>query len=175
MIRIFAVTGLIGSGKDEVAHYICRTYHFTLLDHSEILGKTLERMGRPPSREEKRALRLERGNLFTAEMILQEIRELALQKVVIGSLRRPEEYEITKKAYPQAQLLVVEADQKIRFERLIKRDRDRPTDWENFLETDRKEEEIYHFQKTFSYADFFISNNSSFRDLYRRIDHIMKL
>ena len=173
-MKILAVTGLIGSGKGEVARYIAKKYGFVLLDHSEVLGKLLRSMGRPTTREEKCKLRLERGNTFTAEMINKEIRKQNLGKVVIGSLRRPEEYEVSKKEFPELKLLVVESDPKIRFERQVKRDRDVPKGWDGFLAAEKLEEEVFNFTKTFSYADFVIKNNSTLGELHKKIDNVMQ-
>jgi len=175
-MKIIAVTGLIGSGKGEVARHISERYGYTLLDHSRILGEFLGKEGKPITREEKRKLRLERGNTFTAEEIVKEIREKKLEKVVIGSLRRPEEIEITKREFPEAKLIVVESDEGARFERSAKRKQysDTPKSLEEFREADKKEEKIYSFTRTFQHADFVIENNGSLEELRREVDRVIE-
>lgn len=170
---IIAVTGLIGSGKDAATTYIADHYGYRVLDHSAILSEILGQLGRPTTREEKRRLRIERGNAFTAEAIISVIQQEKLEKIVIGSLRRPEEFELTRQAFPDAKLLVVTARAKTRFARLQKRGRDAPRTWNEFLRADRREEEIFEFSRTFRYADARISNDGTLEDLHRRIDAFM--
>ncbi|MBL7160687.1 MAG: AAA family ATPase [Candidatus Aenigmarchaeota archaeon] len=172
-MKLIVVTGLIGSGKGEVARYIAEKHGYTLLDHSAIMGKMLRGMGRSETREEKAKLRLEQGNTFTAEIIVKEIQKRGLKKVVIGSSRRPEEFLAARKAFPEAKLVVVEASGRLRYARLQKRVRDRPKDWESFLRVDKKEEKMFSLKETFSHADFVIKNNSSLKDLHAMIDKVM--
>jgi len=173
-MKIIAVTGLIGSGKGEAAEYIAKKYHYTLLDHSIIMEDFLKQVGRPTIRNEKRKLRIEKGNTFTAELINREIKKKNLKKVVIGSLRLTEEYQLAKESFPETLLMVIHTEPKIRYKRLLERKRDKPKDWKKFLVEDKNEEKIFHFTKTFSYADVVISNNSTLNNLYRNIDQAMK-
>jgi len=176
VMPIIAVTGLIGSGKDEVASYLYKEHGFVLFDHSVILETILKEQGRPVTRQEKRNLRIERGNAFTAELINQEIRSRNLRNVVIGSLRRPEEVIILKDAFPDAKLLVVKADFSRRLSREQKRAQysDAPETEEDFYAQDQEEERLYEFSKTFAMADAAITNNGSLEELHREIDRILK-
>ena len=173
-MKVIAVTGLIGSGKDEVARYLVKRHGFTLYDHSALLGEVLRKQGRPPTREEKRKLRKERGPLFTARLIIQKIREEQPARAVIGSLRRPEEIRLTRQAFPGTRLLLVKASPRVRFRRASHRARDAPRDWVHFLEEERKEEKQFHFTETFRHADFSVANNSSLRALQTQLDHIVE-
>lgn len=171
---IVIVSGLIGSGKDETARHIVKKHGFTLIDHSDILGNVLNDQGRSRTREEKIKLRMEHGNTFTAEIIADRIKKLGLKNVVIGSSRHPEEVAFITQAFPESKLLVVHTDQEIRFKRIMKRDRDNPKDWNDFIEKDAKEERVFNFTETFSAADAVINNNSSLQNLYKEIDKLMK-
>jgi len=175
-MSIIIVTGLIGSGKGEVARHISKKYKYTLLDHSKILANVLRELDRPVTREEKRKLRLERGNDFTAEMIVKEIREKGLDKVVIGSVRRPEEYTLTKREFPETKLIVVKASDEVRFERSLKRKQyvDTPETLEAFRVADDREDEIFNFTETFKHADFVIENNGTLGELRKKIDKVME-
>jgi len=173
-MKIIAVTGLIGSGKDEAARHIVKKHRFHSIDYSVILGEMLKERGLPPIREEKRKLRRERGNRFLAEEVVKRIQGQHWQKIVLSPIRRPEDYEIPKKAFPELKLLLVQADPRIRFKRVLERERDKPRNWEDFLQEEKKEEEIFHFTKTFTYADYTITNNSSLQELHKEIDKMMK-
>lgn len=173
-MAIIAVTGMIGSGKDEVSRYIARKYSFHIIDYSGIFTGLLKKMNLPPTRENKARLRKERGNTFVAEMVVKMLKERNWKHVVLTSVRRPEDYLIPKKAFPEIKLIVVKADDKIRFSRLLKRGRDPPKNWEDFLKQDKREEEMFDLKKTFSYADYEIENNSSLGGLHKEIDRVMK-
>ena len=90
-------------------------------------------------------------------------------------MRRSEDFEIPKQEFGDAlKLIVVDAEPKVRFARLNKRGRENdPKDFDEFLRQEKRENEIFNFDRTFSYADFSIENNGSVRELEQKIDKIM--
>lgn len=174
-MNILCITGLIGSGKDAAARYLEQRHGFFLIDYSQLMGTMLEERGLPPVREEKRKLRLERGNTFVAEEVVKQLRATPREHVVLNSLRRPEDFEVVKEQFPQAKLVVIDADEKVRFERTMKRERDRPKDWDDFLAFEKIEEEVYHFTRTFTHVDFRVPNNGTLEDLYHQLDEVVNV
>lgn len=174
-MHIIGIAGLIGSGKDEVASYIKKKYGYIIvLNMGDVLREMAKKMGLELTRDTFQNLRIKYGNNFLAEEIVKRIKENNYDKVIINGIRRSEDFLMQKKAFPKMRLIVVKADEKIRFQRLKKRGRENdPKTLEEFHRQEKRENEIYDFEKTFSYADFTIENNGTFDGLYKEIDKVM--
>ena len=72
---IVAITGLIGSGKNEAADYIAKRYGFVIFDYADLLRDMLKKEGIEPTRENLQAYRVKHGNTFLAEAIVAKIKK----------------------------------------------------------------------------------------------------
>ena len=173
--KIIAITGLIGSGKNEVADYIS-TYGYAVFDYADLIREMMRKEGIKPTRINIQNYRLKHGNTFLAEAIVEKIKKSSHDKIVLTPIRRPEDYEIPKKAFSTKIIMIhVVANEKVRFGRLKARGSTRdPKTFADFKGQEKRELEIFNFEKTFKYADYVIENNGTLKELHGKLDKLMK-
>src|SRR3989344_8511611 len=175
-LMIIAIAGLIGSGKDEVTGYISRKYGYHVIDYAGILRGICRDEGLEVTRDNMQNLRLKYGNTFLAEAVVKRIKKSGEKKIILTPMRRSEDYEIPRREFgDQVKLILIESDAKERFDRLKKRGRENdPKDFKEFERQEKRENEIFNFDKTFSYADFTVKNNGSIDEMKKNIDKVMR-
>ena len=172
---IIAIAGLIGSGKDEVAGYISRKYGYHVIDYAGILRGICRDEGLEVTRDNMQNLRLKYGNTFLAEAVVKKAKESGKKNIILTPIRRSEDFTIPEKEFPGIRMILVEAPERVRFERLKARNRENdPKDFAEFQRQESREFLIYDFDKTFSYAKYNIINNGSVEELHSSIDKIME-
>ena len=127
------------------------------------------------NRENLQNYRLKHGNCFLAEEIVRRVKNMKTDKIVLSTMRRSEDYEIPKKAFGEIKMILVEADERIRFERVHSRGRENdPKTIEDFRKQCDRDAQIFDFGRLFAHADFIIENNGTKEELHEKIDDIMK-
>jgi len=175
---IIGVSGTIGSGKDTAARYLASKgfQHFSLAD---ILREEVTKIGKPLDRETMRVeanrMREEKGSGFLAELAIKRVTE---NNVVFSAVRTPGEVDFLKKQ-EDFFLLFVDADPKIRYERIVSRQRENEAilSFEEFLakdelETNGKSSQVVSYCK--EHADFVLDNSASRDELLKQIDVILQ-
>ena len=173
---IIGLTGKNGAGKGAVAEYlVSRGYCYYSL--SDALRDELKKMGREITRENLiktgQELRVKYGPGVLAEMTIKKL--VNGLSHVIDSFRHPAEAMVFKSRRGFI-FWRVEADEKIRFERCLKRGREQEAgSFEHFLEVEKKEFNTGDKSKqdllgTLELADTAIENNSTIEDLHKRIE-----
>ena len=170
---VLGVVGKIGSGKDTVANYIGE-HGFLVLNMADIFREMARREGYSTDRKTMQKLRVEKGRTFLAEETVRVMKASEKDKIIVTSIRMSDDWIIIKKAFPAARLITVDASPDTRFERLASRERDKVNNREEFDEQEKRENEIYDFEKTFSMADYTISNEVTKKDLYKLLEDILK-
>src|SRR3989338_371977 len=175
-LKILAVTGRIGSGKNSVEDYLRDKYEYKIINMADVLRQMAKEEGCGLDRQSLQNLRKKYGNTFLAEKTVKIIEWLNDNKIVIGSMRRPEDFLIPKQKFnDNIKLIVIEARKDVRFQRIKKRGREGdPKTIKEFETQEKKDEEIFEFKKIFSYADYVIDNNGTLDDLHKQIDKIMR-
>jgi len=137
---IIGLTGKNGSGKGEVANFLKeRGFHYLSL--SDVIRDYLRKKKKPITRKSLvdtgNKLRLEEGPGVLAEEVLSQ---MDIDKnYVVDSIRHPMEVKVLRRRKDFV-LLRVEAPQKLRFERLKRRGREKdPKTFEEFLRLERLE------------------------------------
>jgi len=168
---IIGLTGKNGSGKGEVARFLKeRGFHYFSL--SDVIREHLRTRKKPLTRqhlvEAGNRLRAEHGPGVLAERIFPR---LDIDKnYVIDSIRHPGEVKVLRRRKDFV-LFRVEAPQKLRFERVKRRGREKdPKHLREFVRLERLEagshvEEDQQLQKTLRMADRVIRNNGSLAHL----------
>jgi len=176
---IIGLTGKNGSGKGVVADYL-KSGGFIYFSLSDIIREEIKSQGKKICRETLietgRKLRTDGGPSVLAEKLLGK---LDIDKnYIVDSIRNPAEVKTLKKRN-DFHLINVEADQKIRFERIKTRARENdPTTFKKFVELEKKELKsadpaAQQLVDTAKLADLTIENNESMRELEQKVRDIL--
>lgn len=176
---IIGVSGTNGSGKDTVAKVLSERYGFYAASATDMLGAELTRRGLPHERENKRMVsaewRREHGLGVIVDKAVEEAKAAGYDKLVVGSLRNPGEADRVHEL--NGQMIWVDADPKIRYERIQKNDRGRVEDaktFEQFLSEEGVEMSHSGDSATLSLAgvkskaDRMIENNGNSIEVFER-------
>ena len=181
MGMIIGITGTIGAGKGAVVAYLVREKGFTHYSARAFFAEKMEGAGIPIDRDNMivfaNALRSEHGPRYVFDELWK--RACASEKsAVIESIRAIGEAEALKEQ--GGILLSIDADQKIRYERIHGRASalDNVT-FEEFAEQEAREmhSNDVHNQNiaaVMHMADFTIINNDSLSDLHSQIEAILE-
>lgn len=173
---ILGITGTNGSGKGVVVDYLVKEKGFAHYSVRDFITKELVRRNLPVDRTHMRLI----GNEMRAsgESIIPKLYEQALtdstENTVIESVRNVKEAEFLKSK--GAKLLAVDADQKMRFERVQKRRS--ATDKVDFLTFVEHEEREMHpvgphdmnVRGVMALADATLLNEGTLLELHKKVD-----
>lgn len=175
---IIGITGSLSAGKDTVAQ-ILEENGFRHISLSQILRELVLKKGGELTTEnltkEGNNLRQERGNGYLAKEALKQVRE----DTAISSIRQPGEVEVLRES-GDFFLISVDADPKIRWQRL--KERQRPGDpktIEGMLAIEKKQmksggSKDMQLDVVWGMADYHLDNNGSLGDLQTKVREIIK-
>ena len=177
MGKIIAIVGMCGSGKSIASKY------FEDLGYKNVYfgGVTMEKLKEAglevtPENEKmmREKLRRELGMGAYAKVLLPRILELSKDyDVVLDGLYSWSELKILEEEFDMRTIAIV-CDKNLRYDRLSKRDI-RPFNNEEAKKRDITEIENIEKAGPIAYADYFIYNNGSMEEYYKRLDEIIKL
>ena len=177
--KILAFTGLIASGKGTAAKYFIEKHKAVSFRFSTSMRDVLDRLYLEQSRknmaEISLVLREAFGQNLFSKVIANDAAKSESELEVIDGVRRSYDLEALKKI-EGFQLIGVEVDSKIRFERLKKRGEnadDISKTWEQFQADHKLETEVY-IPELLKQADVTIDNNGSLEDLYKQLDKLVE-
>lgn len=175
---IVGITGTNGSGKGEVVNYLVREKGFAHYSVRSFLTKELERQGRGDDRSELRLLANELRATKDPAYIIRTLYEQAVvdgvKNAVIESVRNVGEAEFLKSN--GTKLLAVDADQKIRFDRVQeRRSATDKVDFPTFVEHEEREmhPEGPHdmdVRGVMALADATITNEGTLEELHSTVE-----
>jgi len=177
---IIGLTGKFAAGKGTVADYL-KEQGFAYHSCSDVLREELAARGVPESRENLLAigneLRREGGPSVLARRIAERLRDGGDH--IVDSIRNPAEVEALREVEGFF-LLGVDADRRVRFERLLARGRQGdPTSFEVFValedqETHSTDPTTQRLQATFALADEVVQNDTAVEDLRAAVDAVLE-
>lgn len=178
------LTGPIGSGKTVFAEFFKKQefVYFSLSDELRQIAKNLNiEITRENLHNLGNKLRKEKGNNYLAEKVKQKIITGKYKKVIIDSIRNPQEVESLKKL-PGFFLIGIDAPATIRFERVKKRNRESESmNWEEFRKLDTEENTTSGdtskqcILKCLQMADFIIVNDKDLDCFIKKIEKLYRL
>ncbi len=175
---ILGFVGPIAAGKGTSCAYLKDKHDAQIFRFSTILRDVLDRFYLPQSRENLQnvstVLRQVFGEDLLAQTIATDVKKSTASIIALDGVRRLADIKYLKDD-PNFHLVEITADQKIRYERLLKRTEnsdDQAKSFEEFQKDEQQETEI-QINEVAKNAEFHINNNSSFDDLYRLIDNII--
>ncbi len=180
---IIGITGTIGAGKGTVVEYLVDKKGFKHFSARAFLVEEIERRGLENNRDNMvflgNELRQKNGPSFVADELFERALESG-QNCVIESLRTVGEIESLRKK-GNFILLAVDADSKIRYERIVKRSTSTDNiSFEKFMADEEREIESTdpnksNLKKCIEMADYIIDNNGMREDLILKLGEILKV
>ena len=178
---VLGLIGTIGSGKDVVGDYLVKEYGFQSISMGDLVREATEEQGLELKRENlqkvSKSFTDKHGMYYWGDKVCDKILKLNWEKSIINGVRRVQELEIYRKRFgPIFHLVSVDADPKIRFDRLKGRGRvGFPNTWEKFRKHEKGELKLYEtFEEALSLAEFKIRNEGTLEELYQKADDVLK-
>jgi len=176
---IIGLVGTPGSGKGAVTDYILKNYGGTQFRFSDFLSHVLQKMNLETSRENMIRLSVVLRNEFGDDLLSHAIAAEALRAemplVLVDGIRRTGDLAAFR-PLPNFRLIAVNADPKLRFERMKHRGEkagESDMTWEEFLQEEQAPTEVT-IPETMTYANHVVMNDGSLEDLHASVDGIMK-
>ncbi len=168
---IVAVTGMPGSGKSTVSLQLSKELPAPLYVMGDIVRDEVLKRGLPLTAENIEAvateLRKSYGRGAVGRLLLDRIRGLAADYVVVDGVRSPEEVELLRGLAPTC-VVAVHAAPSIRLRRYLSRSRQGESDINSFHLRDRKNLE-YGIGYVIALADYMIVNESGLEELRSQV------
>jgi dephospho-CoA kinase len=181
IMRIIGAVGKNGSGKDEVLKHIKTAFGIPFYSTGDLVREMAAREGIEPTRENLGAISRrcfnDMGEGCFVRLLADKIRDEKLPAVGISGVRSLADVTVLKSVFGGDCVLInVEvSDSRRRFERMVARGEERdPDSFEQFLEQEQREEELFHIEEAQDMADFTILNNGTLADLHEAIDHLVR-
>lgn len=186
-MTIIGITGTLGAGKGTVVDYLVKKYGFKHYSARVWISEQLKIRGRELTRENMRIVANELRNEHGADYILQKLYDQAVAdnktngtNAVIESLRNPKEIEALRNKPEQFIMIAVDANPKIRYERIL--ERKSSTDhvsFEKFLKDEQAEMNDpspggMKLAECLKMADIVLNNDSDIAALHKQIDQYLK-
>ena len=175
---ILGLVGKLSSGKGTLAKYLAENHTANIVMFSQSLRDVVDRFYLPQTRDNlqgvSRGLREALGQDVIARAVAEDAKKSSAQIIAIDGVRRPMDIVFLKEL-PGFCLVKVEADQKIRHERMTKRSQntdDQTTTFEEFQKKDVAEAESL-IDEVAKDAKFVINNNGSLEELFSQIEEIL--
>jgi dephospho-CoA kinase len=178
---IIGITGTNGAGKGTVVEYLTKEKGFAHFSVRAFLIEEIKRQGleidRTTMRQVANEMRKEHGPSYVVEQLMQQAKEVSGNSV-IESIRAIGEGEFLKQH--GALIWAIDADRKIRYERVLKRwsETDK-IDYETFcMHEDREasgtEPWDMNVQGVMKMADHTFQNNGTQEELFAQVEEVIK-
>ena len=178
-MKVVGLAGTNGSGKDTVAEFLKEEYGYYVVSATEMLEAELSKLDWPTDRTHKRKLgnqwRREQGLGVIVQRAVNEAKAAGFDKVVVGSLRNSGEADLVHEL--GGQVLWIDADPKLRYERVKKGNRGRIEDDKTFREflSDEQAEMVEDGDRATlnmgmvkQKSDIFLKNNFSSSEKFKK-------
>lgn len=179
---IFGVTGTDGSGKGTVVEYLIQHHGFVHYSARALWVEEIERRGLPVTRANMRLiandLRKLHGRDYLITECIRQAREKNDVRIVIDSLRATAEAQ--RLHTEGGTLLAVDADQKLRYERI--QERKSVSDSVSFdefvshekIEMNDPDPNGMQKEAVIAIADYTITNNGTLEELHAYIEDVLQ-
>jgi len=177
---LIGITGRIGAGKETITSFF-REKGFKYYETSKILSEELVKRGLEVTRANMQDLGDEWRKAYGPGALMKKLLEKINknENSIIDSLRNNKEADYLRENSKDFILIAVDADQKLRFERIAKRGKPSdPKTWEEFLIVDNRD---FHdlenpngqqVGKCMEKADYLIINNNDIKEPMEKIKEI---
>lgn len=179
---LIGLTGPLGSGKDTVKNILEKKLSYKSIRLSAIVEEEIRRRKLPFTRENYQNVGDDLRKKYGAHILVKR----ALEKLgsccgIINGIRNPAEVEYLREKCKNFILISINANRKVRYERLKKRGkRGDPKTWEEFVKKDDRELGInepeygLRIKDCMKMADIAIINEGSKEELEREVEYLCK-
>ena len=178
---IIGITGTDGAGKGAVVDFLVKEKGFTHISSRDTINIELEKEGIEKTRNNMRLkanqMRAQFGDDVLVAKAYERIEQEGIENAVVESLRAAAEAVTLKQK--GGILLAIDADQKLRYERVQgRRSSSDKVTFEQFMEHEQMEmndPDPHGMQKAkvMEMADHTIMNDGSFKELHRKIEEFL--
>ena len=182
MLLVIGLTGLAGSGKSEVSAHLMARHGFQKFVFSDVIREEANKrslLGNKTYEDQKtvlselgETLRRESGRWdILAIRLAEKISLGGYERVVVDGFRSAEEVELFRKKFDRFFLILIEADEKIRFQR--RKIEDPFATIAGIRSRDKRDIKELGLGKVIKMADFRVKNNKDKENLKKEIDTIL--
>lgn len=170
---IVAAVGKNASGKDYFLDIIAKQFNLPMISIGDCARELADKEGLVHTRENLQYISKKYmstyGQDFFPKMIIEKIKQMENKNVLVSGIRPPSDAEAFREAFGDDFFLVaiVLEDDRLRYERMVARGsaRDNVT-YEQFLELDKREEELFQTSKTMEMANYTFVRGSYSDEVY---------
>ena len=179
MKKLIAIVGMAGSGKGIATNYLEKK-GFTKIYFGGVIYDKMQEAGieiTPDSQKKFREeIRKEHGPGVIAYFLLDKItKAYDLGDCVLDGIYSWDELLILKERFKDSlKVISICCDKELRYERIAKRT-DRPFTREEVIKRDISEIENMAKGGPIAYADYYILNNKTIEDYYKRLEEILEI
>ena len=177
--KIIGFAGEIASGKGSFAKYVKEKYGAEIYRFSDVFRKILDILGLEQNRKNMSDLSLTLRTTFgedvLAKAVAEEVKKTDKEIIVVDGVRRIEDMKYLEKI-SGFELIFVDAEMKVRYERIIKRGENSDDNNKTFEEfkKDAKRNAELKIADLKQIADKIINNNSDLENFHRQIDNVLR-
>jgi dephospho-CoA kinase len=179
-LKVIGAVGKIGSGKDAAIKYIAGKRSLRMFSIGDIARDIARNEGLPATRKNLQMITEKYyekfGRTYFIEETIRRIERAGCEQMLITGIRAPTDVTTLREHFHDDFVLIcVTADEQKRFQRLLQRRESRdPKTWQQFLEQDRNEENIFRLDEACKLADYKIQNEGTLEELHKKIDEIIE-
>lgn len=181
-MKLIAIAGMNGCGKSSLVKYLTDK-GYPKVYFGGMIYKEMEKRGMkwvPDGEEEKKfreEIRRTEGKDWVVRQVIEETNDLieaGQKRIILDGLYSWTEYKILKHQYPGIlSVIAVVEDKKLRYKRAAARE-ERAFTPAAIRERDRSEIENLEKGGPIAAADYYILNNGTKEEMFRRADEILK-
>ena len=180
-MTIIGITGTIGAGKGTLVEYFVKEKNFVHYSVRGFLIEEITKRNLPVNRDTMvsvaNELREKNSPSYIIDCLFEQAKQLG-KNAVIESIRSVGEVESLRKQKGFL-LLAVNADPKIRYERIVKRKSETDhVSYDEFIANEEREMNAadpskQNLSRCIAMADYTLCNNSSVNELYNTLEEIL--
>lgn len=176
---ILGLVGPIASGKGTVCQYLKENHQAEIFRFSTMLRDVLNRFYLEQSRDNmqnlSQILRRTFGEDILAKTMANDAKNSQAQIIVLDGVRREADIKYLKKM-PEFHLVEINADQKIRYDRITNRGENSDDTKKTFpdFQNDELQEPEQQIKSVAQTAQFHLNNDGNKEDLNNQIEDILK-